>query len=473
MGQYNPHSPYIIGNEWAPIRQADYTPDTITERGYTFGLDQSATVVSGAYYIRQPPQAPVTTVAEMIAVYAEDTEDLTGPIHQLVIPVSAIMITGASATSAGVAAINNPSTHDGISFLAGGTGDVGLSFNTSAYSQQLFGKRILNVEFLYAAVGSVENLAAVQTSFTRLATVFNNVLLALSLEGLPTSTTPGQQVNSISLTDMNQFWNPAIFYPFGQWSIYPWRYDELALFDTTGGFTRLIIRIRSLFASLLQGAGLTYAALRITYCEEKRLLYGADYIYFSLNSYPPSLGTKFAALRTPTFALGATLAAGRYAVTQTWRTLEYRASPPALHTAIRQLYELPPQEGLQVNYSFTVDDEFTSVRSDVLPQITLHTAAAIVTGSHPYGTVIGAPVYGSITAIQEIEDDPVGAAKTFPQVRFYARKFGATTTSLRLIDVAAGTSFVSITPAEHDALPEIVDKGRKLPSDSPPRPRSP
>lgn len=467
MGTYNPHSPYIIGNEWAPIRQADYTPDAITERGYTFGLDQSATVVSGAYYVRQPPQAPVYLASQFISVYSEDTEDLSGPIHQLIVPVSAIMITGSSAASDGIAALNNPSTSTGVQFVGGGTGDVGLSFNTTAYSQQLFGKRIVNVEFLYGAAGPAESLAATQTSVTRLATTFNNILYASSLQGVAATTTPGSEVNAISLTDMNPFWNPAIFSTVAQWSVYPWRYDELALFDTTGGFTRLIIRMRALLADLF-GVALTYAALRITYCEEKRLLYGGDYInsdsltVANQNNYPAAVGTKFAALRTPTFALGSALPAGRYAVTQTWRTIGNRLSVPPLHTALRQLYELPPQEGLQLNYTYTVDDQFTTQRSDVLPQITLHTAAAIVTGSHPYGTQIGAPVYGAITAVQEIEDDPVGAAASFPQVRFYARKFGNTSVSLRLIDVAAGTSSVTITPTEHDVLPEIVDGWKEV-----------
>lgn len=146
MGTYNPNAPYIIGNEWAPIRQADYLPDAITERGYTFGIDHTTPIVSGAYYVREPTTDWVDLASEFIAVYPEGTEDLTGPVKQLTIPVSAIMITGGGAFSDGLGPLNNPSWIGGVAGFSGSDSAVGLSFNTTGYSQQLFGKRILNVE---------------------------------------------------------------------------------------------------------------------------------------------------------------------------------------------------------------------------------------------------------------------------------------------------------------------------------------
>src|SRR5262245_22364339 len=131
MGNYNPHAPYIIGNEWVPIRQANFAPDKITERGYTFRISHSVTPITGAYYIAEVPQTRVNKVSDLVAVYRAGEETLTGPIRQVAIPASAIWVTGtAIVSSSGVAALQNPSDDLSIRFNGPSDGNtfLGISF---------------------------------------------------------------------------------------------------------------------------------------------------------------------------------------------------------------------------------------------------------------------------------------------------------------------------------------------------------
>jgi hypothetical protein len=45
MGQYNPHKPSILGQEWTPVKEMPFQLSTEEERGVTFILDHAATVV--------------------------------------------------------------------------------------------------------------------------------------------------------------------------------------------------------------------------------------------------------------------------------------------------------------------------------------------------------------------------------------------------------------------------------------------
>ena len=470
MGNYNPHAPYIIGEEWVPIRQANYQPDDgVTERGYSFRIDHSAAIVSGAYYVAEPPPAPSSATVEMISVYPAGTEDLTGPIKSLIIPASAANVTGTGITTSGVADLLNPA--DGLSVLfeggPGNTGTLGISFDVASYSQQLYGKRILDVRLRYAAAGTVEGLASFGIWLRRLATG-NSLGYQTGLEGT-TADDPTSEINTISFSDINPFWTSAAAVDGSlQQIVYPWRYQELANFATTAtaGDRMIVYVVPSLFIlSTSDDVLLRYAALEVIYCEEQRILYGGDRQNFSTggNFYPATPSGKMVMLRTPAFAIPTSIAAGEYTVVENHRIMfpDINLVSPTLF-ALRELYQLPSQRGLQVNRSLVLDETFTIDELNTLTHLTLHTSTAIVTGVHAYGTQDDVPVYGTITAIQEIEDDPVGTAKSFPQVRFYARRFGATQVPLTLVDVATGLSTVSISVAEFDALTEIVDGWREV-----------
>lgn len=469
MGQYNPHAPYIIGNEWVPIRQANLIPDDTTEHGYTFQIDHTVTPITGAYYVAEVPQSRVDMVSDLVAVYAAGNEKLTGPIKQVFIPASAIWVTGTSInSSAGVAALLNPSDDKSISFSAPSDSNtfLGVSFDVTAYSQQLFGKRILDVTLRYSlAVNQPTDLQLIHMNvgFAKDMTNFSVATLSFGTEG--TITGQPSQVFSVPLGSLNPLWD-ATRAPFNLSDIYPWRYQELARFAATEpASSRMLF---TLFNGLTGAfsAFIYYVEMVVTYCEETRILYGGKKAQLSGSNPSGSyeVGANLVRLLDTNFASATTtLTPGSYVATITHD--QYPASglygAPTLN-ALRELYPLTYQRGIQVNMSKTVDDEFTSELTPVITELTLHTSSAVVTGVHPYGIQDDVPIYGTITAIQEIEDDPVGTSKSFPQVRFYARRFGDTSAALTLVDVATGLSTVSISVEDFDALPEIVDGWREV-----------
>lgn len=468
MGQYNPRSPYIIGQEWVPIRQADYLPDDrITERGYTWNLGNSTTIVSGAYYTTAPPDAAAANMAEFMAVYPAGLENQTGPIKSVIIPVSSAVGTGA-AISASTASLLNPSDGTATQFQGGqgvASANLGISFDVASYSQQLFGKRILDVRLRYMADGPPAALATIQVFMSRLAALGSDeLLLSQGLEGVA-SQAAGPSIETISLSDLNIFWQSGVTKN-NQRFLYPWRYQELANFVTTAPFAdRLIIYMVASLGSLTTAddVNLHYAALEVVYCEEQRVLYGGDNVN-SVSPIPAGPGGKMVALRTPAMALPSASAAGEYTVVHNQCQYGWNGGVAFLPqmTALRELYQLPNQRAVDITRSLVLDDTLTTSDRDTLPHLTLHHTGGVVTGVHAYGTQNDIPVYGTITAVQEIEDDPAGTSKQYPQVRFYARRFGDTTVPLRLIDVATGTFTVSISVPAFDALPEIVDGWKEV-----------
>ena len=481
MGNYNPHAPYIIGNEWVPIRDAAYQPDQVTERGYSFRLDHTAAAVSGAYYVKEPPPKTVTNIAELIYVYPAGQEDKTGPIRRVVIPVSSVGVTGFGGLASGDAAsLANPSDNLNVTLdTIGGAGTplAELNFSVENYSQQLFGKRILGVRLAYTAGAStVDTANAVSIGIGQAFDLLGiRSVYQTFIEGPISGQSPLTLVTDLKYVDFSDT-NILPTSPMdsnGEVSLLalPWRYQELALFSPAQlpGVRRSIFL--DLTSALIGGfVHFGYAALEVFYCEETRIRYGGyvSNANVGFGGIPPNAvnaGANFVQLKDVNFNVPSALPAGEYVITHVHRELKpsfVARAAPTLH-ALRQLYELPSHRGVQVDARVVEDAEFSVETIDELTPLTLHTATAIVTGTHPYGTRIGAPVYGTITATQEIEDDAViNGPRTYPQVRFYARRFGDTVVPLTLTDVATGLSTVSITVAEFDALPEIVDGWREV-----------
>lgn len=475
MGQYNPHAPYIIGPEWVPIRQANYLPDTVTEQGYTFHLDHTVTPITGAYYVESVPETRTNQSGDLIAVYREGQAELTGPIKKINIPVSAVAVTGAEITGATVAALLNPSDDFSIVFASPGNGaQLAVSFDFSPYSQQLFGKRILDVSIRYSFASLPASQLRDINFYVGYAKDFVNQSIGYNILGTEgTNTGEANEISSLSLTDLNPFWNSAVN-PNLDRDIFPWRYQELARFSSSEtAASRLSVLVSNGLGSSVpapNNAFLYFMDLEITYCEETRVLYGGRKTGnlstgFSTSIDPYTQGANLVRLRDTNLASATTtLTPGDYAVTLTHndpQTFGGLNGAPVVN-AIRELYPLPTQRGIRVSKSLVVDDEFSLEEIPVITEITLHTSSAVVTGVHPYGLQDDVPVYGTITAIQEIEDDPVLTSTSFPQVRFYARRFGKTTVPLTLVDVATGLSTVSITVEDFDALTEIVDGWREV-----------
>lgn len=468
MGQYNPHAPYIIGEEWVPIRNAHYVSDGVVERGYTFTIDAVTTPVSGAFYVEEQPGNFVANACEFISIYPSGRESLTGPIKRVRIPASAVAVNnpGSIDISLGVAALLNPEDPDTIIFDAdtGISSQLRVSFDTNAYAEILLGKRILDVRIRYQMVSNnVGNAANMSIDISDTSTSrihFPQVTEITSLSDLA-------KISTLSITEMDPFWDSATVAR-AQRTILPWRFQELNRFRS-GASPALVVQIQNDATEF--DVFLGFMQLEVIYCEETRVLYGGFKTYDSSISNSPALLAEFynvgaiaTRLYSPTtHTQGATLAAGEYVVTVYHRDMASRSisqGAPKLH-ALREYYQLPRQRGKIINQTTTLDDQFTVDDTDVLTQITLHTATQIVTGVHPYGTQYGAPVYGARTVVQEIEDNP-GSSAAYPQVRFYARRYGNTTVPLTLTDVATGLSTVSISVADFDALDEIVDGWREV-----------
>jgi hypothetical protein len=466
MGQYNPHAPYILGQEWVPILNSHYFPDGVVERGYEFTLSTTTTPVSGAFYVNETPQTRGENSCDFISVYPATRETLSGPVQKLTIPASGVSVTnpGSIDITNGVAALLNPTDSSYILFDAG-TGILSLlniNFDVSTYAALLINKRILDVRLLYSFISdNVANGGSVGLRLTH-SSSGEFVTFPQFLEMTPT-TSPAR-VSRQSITEINPMWDlSAVAGGYNQNIVLPWRFQELNRMRV--GAPAAEITTLTLSNAIIgdTGAFLNYAALEVIFCEETRSLYGG------FSTHPDEVLYNVGAIATKlynpaTFTQSNSLTPGNYVVTVYHRDLSAQStlqSVPKIH-AVRQYYELPNQRGIDLRQTLTVDDEFTSESSDVLTHVTLHTATSIVTGVHAYGTQFGAPVYGSRTVIQEIEDNPSVGPTPYPQVRFYARRYGNTTVPLTLVDVATGLSTVSITPDTFDALPEIVNGWREV-----------
>lgn len=474
MANYNPHAPHILGQEWVPIRQADYPPDdNLTERGYTFRLEHAVVPVTGAYYVASVPANRVSQVCEFISVYPAGREINTGPIKKVNIPVSAVATTGPSVVlNDGAVALQSPTDDRYITFTAPGNSDrLQVNFNTEAYSQQLFGKRILDVTIRYVMIGDPPNGTNMQLMVHQIDNATEIVTYSVSLEiaSLYGGNLVKPRYGRTTLTDLNPFWDTNVAVN-SQRNILPWRFQELNLFRSGAPVNdRLAVVIQNNVVDT--SAFLTFMDMEVTYCEENRVRYGGRRTaninavsgLYALDDY--SIGQNIVRLYDTNFANTASLAIGDYTVTVKHVNINVFSALTGEPTirAVRPYYNISSVVPVRIKTSLTENDTFSLEDELVVTDLTLHTASTIVTGVHAYGTSYGAPVYGSITATQEIEDDPVGStSRSYPQVRFYARRFGYTTVPLKLADVATGVHTVSITPDEFDALDEIVDGWREV-----------
>lgn len=462
MVKYNPHAPQALGFEWVGIHSEPYVSDTTEEVGYSFSLPTAATIVSGGIIVSSVPAAATTNVDDPIFIYRAGTEDKTGPVRSIIIPVRSTLVSGDCPAPKNTSSLLNPS--DG-SFFGICTTDISpqtyalMFFDVSSYASVLSGKRIVDVALLYTAVGTFEQLSGVFVELRRPATsVGSFVTYVYGLEG---ERFPGDTVlHRASFGHMNTIWSATG--PNAR--VYPFRYNELALsdwcvvFNNSGDPT----------ASLVQ---LGYVALEVRYCDENRVGYGSARI--RSNTSPYHTGLQLSQLKDTNYNDGVALAAGNYTVTTmhhdegftgtTALNFDASASPPTM-AAIRQFYEIPGVTGVRVQQTTTIDGVFTSSSSNVLPPIALYATSGAITGTHTYSEQVAGPVYDAITVQQEIDQSEApSTAANFTQARFYARRFGATTSPLTLTGIDdVDTPTASITPTEFDALTEIIDGWREV-----------
>lgn len=510
MGDYNFYAPQILGEEWVSIRDEDqiYSPAVnAVETGHGFTVATSRVVDNGRFYVKNLPPAQTQGQVYEIGIYPAGRESLSGPIGSVTIPCNSGGVTGTG--FAGLTAANIPiflaSSADNSWVECTPNADANpktldLFFATNAYAQILNGKRILGVNLLHSfswqpfqagVAGSVASTTVQFTSpqaleiwtgagttraavFAPVVETYGSNLLALDPpQGRPPQAIP---MSVVRFGEVNHFWQtPSTTITSDR---VPWRYTELQRFEATSGSNRY--RVHYDFGGTSAWAGvfyLNYAALQVVYCEEQRVAWGLTSFNdsFAGSNAKISFGVNTVTMRDTSLTAAPSLAAGAYTAALSCPDIgdlqgaqgSQESQPAAANTyatlnAVRELYQIPPHPGVQVNIPSPPEDHigdvFTQTVTHVLPQISLHASGGVLTEPHAYGRQVAAQVWGTNTATQDIYDDISGIAASYPQVRFYARRFGDTSVPLKLTGVGGlSASTVSITPDEFDLLPEIVD----------------
>jgi hypothetical protein len=482
VGSYNPHAPIILGQEWVPILDKDttFTPTVNTvEVGHAFDLLSTRTITQARVYIHDIPPTIDLGQNVAVAIYPAGTEDQSGPVRSVIIPANAIVLTGGSVSGGtdALTAISTPAD-DGIAFspTAGAVQGMRLSFAVTQYAQALQGKRILDVRFLYAG-----EVTRTDTTIGLIAITPDTGLGPIWTDGLNLSrflADTDQEIFAADLGELNYWWNGA---PTSNAEYMPWQVGQLQRFDAVAQKLYLnIVCGNSVGGSATVDDSLyvQYIAMQVLFCDEKRIAYGDLRLgqpftgALQLSGRRAIYGANTMTMRDMNaYGSSPAVPAGRYVATVSspnngGSNFSSLIGFPGLN-AVQQLYEIAPHPGVQVNIPFPLPDRigetFTSEATDILPQISLHIAAGTLTEPHAYGRQAAAQVWGLNTATQEIYDDISGVAASYPQVRYYARRFGDTTIPLTLTGTGTLTgSTASITVATFDSLIEILDGWKEV-----------
>lgn len=502
MGTYNPAAPQDLGMEWVGIRDEnlEFSPAVnALELGYGFTLATARQVGDGRFYINDWPPGAAAGQVYMVSVYPQGQEDNSGPVRRVVIPCNSGGITGGNMNFYGTAttlaeAFEDPSDSSGLSLAAtfgGGSNYFRAFFATSQYQNELSGKRILGVNLLYALAGEIEDVEldfiltlddstnhSVLYGSTENGTLYGNSTAASAL----TSATP-TQISRMPMGEINPLWSTAS--GANTTERQPWNYTGLARMEASSA-NRISIRGdigTASSASFSFFITLEYMALEILYCEEQRVAVGARSFGYSASNptrhRPYVMGVNTVPMRNisqvanpvlPAASYTAVLSSADQGTFQPVSDVLAGATKTPVLNALRELYAIPPHPGIQINLPFPktpniVGRVFTSEVSHVIPHMSLHaTGGSVLTEIHPYGRQIAAPVYGSIVARQGVINAAYGATPTnYPQVRFWARRFGDTTVALNLHNQSGlPAQSASITVADFDALPEILDGWKEV-----------
>jgi hypothetical protein len=462
VANYTPDAPYVLGEEWVPIKPMPYTLSVSEERGHSFNLSAASTIVTGRFYTQDAPVVGIPQTiggpSAIMAVYPKGTEDQTGPMKSVTIPCNGGSLSGdvafeqAVTVDEALARVGDNRRIVSDPTAGSQSGSIFMNFAFSSYPE-LTGKRIVRIEFVYSMVQ--EGINSTQDICQLFQTDTDGVLLTsvaivdtdtlLSKTGLNYNTIP-----SVNLPRYNSLWDlPSGYFTVGG-SLFPWTYPGLVLFDDNTVTNQQSIE---LFFSFVDGSvasfDLEYAALRVTYCDEQRVAFGGTGGYIR----PDSTSVE---LRAPSMAPGGVLLpAGAYTV-----TIE-GDGPQTDVFALTELYGMRDQPGINIQRTDVIGSSFSASVSHQLPQLSLHTASATVPDVHGYGIQVQADVYTGRTAQQEIVSSANGT-KDYPWARFYARRFGNTSQPLTLRHASFTSISSSISVTEFDLLPEIVDGWKEV-----------
>lgn len=452
MADYNPHAPDVVGNEWVPIRAEPWTFALDQEVGTLFRLAAEQVVTAGRFYLDQVPPAPNAQIP-LISIYPLGEERLTGPVRQVDVPVNAATLASGAVvvgTTSAVTALVSPADPASIDMPAGATMD--LSFAMNAMSPTLSGKRIIALDLIYAAsnYSSAQLGGAVGIRDTSGQGSWGYG----SLEQFTASYVP--RLSTAGFGEINPF---LLGWPAASGQRWPWTYPQLQRFESSAA-SKLTVQL----ISTHDDTNISYAALRVTYCEERRLAVGG----VTASLLPWTAGGNAVDLRPPsTLATGGVrLPAGAYSMTVTLSqqgTETTTGVRPAIRM-LRQLYDTGNVGGVQVTRpSITAAPAGADMTiTDLLPQLSVHTATAAVAAVHPYGTMLPSAVYGTQVVQQDI-DGALGLNIGYRYARFYARPVGSPAGPLVLASTTSrDTQRVQLSAAAAAALPEIVDGWREV-----------
>jgi len=508
--EYNPYKPFILGQEWVPIREEHdggapltWGPTGTVEYGNSFVIPQTRILSEAHLYSEE-----LNPGYAQINVYQQEDVRQAGPVRRVLIPVNNTSMTGtnfafSNAVDGATALLAlNDSKFVSLPFAVNTTPTKGYFrayFGVNQYSNLLSNKRILYVNLLYAQNTRWEEIVNFYTPSTNsffgmnIRFSINNGFLNSQIATSDADwTNPGVIRNKLYnyVIDTNLVDAPVVSrVGLGNLTIrsntptiFPWNYTDLQRFEISAS-DRLAIQFDwdtdrgdSTSTSSNVTNQLHYLALEVFYCEETRVAVGG---FANVTPTPPEV------IAVPLYGLTSKttnhpLPAGSYVATVGSAEFdELNSLNNALPWAVkglRQLYAIPTLQSYEIDvpnpYDESIEDkEFTVTTRTIVPQISLHTTGGgVLTEVHPYGNQAKAQVHGTITATQDILDSGLGQARSYPWVRWYARRYGDTRVPLRLTNAAMTASAVQITRNEFDALPEILGGWKEitLRFDSPP-----
>lgn len=511
--KYNPNAPQIIGNEFLAIRDENLTFDPFAntfERGYSFTANNTLTVTNVRAYLNTFPERYFEEGCLTASIYPAGTEDDSGPVQTVIIPCTTGFVTGDSgggpfnavAFGGGASTIaqatENPSGTMYLNIRVGELYRSGVTFffGVDQYNNLLAGKRILGIDFLtnldmgtttanggnnlgysYVTMDNGAGMTANNGASSN-GSVFYRTLVS------PQTPADTLEFVRIPLGDVSKFFGvTGNTDAGGNTNVSQWTYAELQRFQLSHA-NKIGMRIVTPPVGVDSGSSnflVSYAALQVYFCEERRLGFGTRMFQDYFNGTQLHLGMTEIPVRAPNTG-SVVLSAGAYSVTlsqsnmgestDTLRLPMVEAKFNALRT-IEEPIAPPVIPGIQVNLPYPLNETaigttLTSEPTNVVPQLTLHGSSGTHTESVVYGRQTVGQVFSDNAPAfvrQNVYSSLAGTTRTYDWLRIWARRFGDTTGSLVvLLDVGPGTLYNnSITVDDFDALDtEVIDGWKQV-----------
>lgn len=512
--KYNPNAPQIIGNEFLGIRDEDLVFDPLAntfERGYTYTATSSMTVTNIRAYLNTFPPKYFEEGCLTASIYPAGAEDQSGPVRSVIIPCnngivtgdsggypfSAVAFGGGATTTA--EAVENPSGTMYINIRVGELYRSGVSFffAVNDYAPLLYNKRILGIDFLTTLdMGSTSVNGGNDQGYSYIfmdngaGLVLNNGNSsngAVHYRTLVSPQTPSDTLEfiRIPLGDVSRFYGTTgMTDAAGTTNLSQWTFAELQRFQINHA-DRIAMRIVTPPIGIASGSTnflVSYAALQVYFCEERRLGFGTRMFQDTFAGSPLHLGKTEIQVRTPGTSSIA-LSAGLYTVTlaesnmgesvDTIRLPMVDAKFNALRTK-DEPFVAPVIPGVQVNLPYPLNETaigttITAETTNVVPQLTLHGSSGTQVESVVYGRQSVGQVYSASSPAyvqQNVYSALTQTTRTYDWLRIWARRFGDTTGALSVqVNVGPGTAIYNnyITVDDFDALDtEVIDGWKQV-----------